>query len=74
MPQGCNDGQLQSAHSGLQLALHPGRDAGQRRRQRRRIGAAGLREIRPTAALAADLRGHGTDDFAGLEARGQIRA
>ena len=44
-------------------------DAGERRVQRCGIVAAGLREVRPAAALAADLRRDGADELARLDAR-----
>ncbi len=48
---------------------HPGAHRIQRRRQPRRIGAAGHRHVGLAAALAADLLGDEVDQLAGLDLR-----
>lgn len=50
--------------------LHPGFYRCQRHRQRRRIGAAGLRHVGAPAALAADLLSNEIHQLAGLELAG----
>src|SRR5687767_5490884 len=56
----------------LQPLLDPAVDRLQRHRQRGRIGAAGLRHVRPPASLAPDLLCNMVDEFAGLDASRQV--
>jgi hypothetical protein len=52
--------------------FHPACDRAQRVRQLRRIGAAGLRHVRPPTALAADLLRNMIDQLAGFDLAGKI--
>ena len=54
-------------HLRAELGAHEGFDAGERGTERGRVVAAGLREVRPTAALAADLARHVADQLARLD-------
>src|SRR6188768_1205640 len=55
-----------------ELGAHEGFDALQRRRQCRRVIAAGLREVRTSTALSSDLARHAANEFAGLHLAGLV--
>lgn len=58
--------------SAAQRSLQPSGHRGQRLVQSGGIGAATLSQVWATAAFAADLAGHLLQQFAGLDASGQI--
>src|SRR5258706_11831492 len=63
---------VEGALMALQALLDPVLDRGERLRQRRRIGTAGLRHVGPSSTLAAHLQRDEVDQLAGLHPRDKI--